>query len=170
MNSRKRAVELYLQPGDLFFGDYTTRMHTLLGSCVAITLWHPRLQIGGMCHYMMPGGHPDTPISKLDGRYAADAIALFRNEVRVTGTRPGEWVTKMFGGGSQFPKTTPAGGNGLPARNIKAGITLLGMNGFSITAKHFGGNGHRQVVFDIDTGDVWLKHVDAVSPRKDHLG
>ncbi len=160
-----RVIELYLQPGDFHFSDHTTRMHTLLGSCVAITLWHPRARIGGMCHYMMPGGHPDVPLSRLDGRYAADAVAMFMAEVRNSGTHPREWEAKMFGGGSQFPASSPAGSNGLPARNIKAGIGLLGLNGFTIAAQHFGGNGHRQVIFDIAGGDVWMKHVDTVSSQ-----
>ncbi len=43
-----------LRPGDFHFGGGHTRISTLLGSCVSITLWHPRRLIGGMCHYMMP--------------------------------------------------------------------------------------------------------------------
>jgi len=49
-----QLVEVVLGPGDLYFGDRRTRIRTLLGSCVAVTLWHPKAQIGGMCHYMMP--------------------------------------------------------------------------------------------------------------------
>ncbi len=47
-------MEVFLQPGELYFGDGRTRVRTLLGSCVAIAVWHPRLRIGGLCHYMLP--------------------------------------------------------------------------------------------------------------------
>ena len=38
-----------LGAGDFYFGSGHTRVSTLLGSCVSITLWHPRRRIGGMC-------------------------------------------------------------------------------------------------------------------------
>jgi chemotaxis protein CheD len=158
---RERYTEYYLQPGDFQFGEHRTRLHTLLGSCIAITMWHPYLQIGGMCHYMLPGEHPDPDAGHLDGRYAGDAVEMFLRHMRAAQTHPREWVAKMFGGGSQFPDWTPAAGNGLPERNIEAGLDLLDKRGIPVTATHFGGTGHRQVVFDVWTGDVWLKHVDA---------
>src|SRR5439155_18563598 len=43
-------LEIFLQPGEWYFGDADTRIRTLLGSCVAITMWHPRRCLGGMCH------------------------------------------------------------------------------------------------------------------------
>lgn len=46
--------EVVLKPGDFYFGGGATRISTLLGSCVSMTLWHPRRKIGGMCHYMLP--------------------------------------------------------------------------------------------------------------------
>ena len=51
---RDDILEIFLQPGEFYFGEGKTRIRTLLGSCVAITLWHPRLHIGGMSHYMLP--------------------------------------------------------------------------------------------------------------------
>ena len=69
-------LDVFLQPGDFHFGAGRTRISTLLGSCISITLWHPARLIGGMCHFMLPtrglpGGVP------LDGRYADEALALF---------------------------------------------------------------------------------------------
>jgi chemotaxis protein CheD len=46
--------ELFLHPGEYAFGDAQTRIRTLLGSCVAITFWHPVLKTGAMCHYLLP--------------------------------------------------------------------------------------------------------------------
>lgn len=48
------AREVILQPGELFFGKEDVVVKTLLGSCIAITLWHPEQKQGGMCHYMLP--------------------------------------------------------------------------------------------------------------------
>ncbi|MFM2120003.1 MAG: hypothetical protein RL722_1471, partial [Pseudomonadota bacterium] len=49
--------ELLILPGQLWFGPGGERapvLRTLLGSCVAVTLWHPGRQLGGMCHYLLP--------------------------------------------------------------------------------------------------------------------
>jgi len=54
MKSRTPAHEIVLHPGDWWFGGGDTRARTVLGSCIAITLWHPQLRVGGMCHYMLP--------------------------------------------------------------------------------------------------------------------
>lgn len=74
--SKSHAIDIFLQPGEFYFGDRETRLRTILGSCVAITLWHPRLRIGGMCHYLLPmrRGHHDE--AELDGRYADDSLTL----------------------------------------------------------------------------------------------
>ena len=45
-----QAGDVVLGPGDLYFGRGEHQVRTLLGSCVGITLWHPRAYLGGMCH------------------------------------------------------------------------------------------------------------------------
>lgn len=157
------VIDIFLQPGDLYFGDANTRIRTLLGSCVAITLWHPRWQIGGMCHYMLPGHRTKRRTQRLDGRYADDAVQLFLDEVRRAGTRPNEYTVKMIGGGNQFPSKSRAKSKAtqlsVPDRNIEVGRQLLAKTGFATPAEHIGGVGHRNVIFDVWNGDVWVRHV-----------
>ena len=73
MQAPADVIDVFLQPGEFYFGEEKTRIRTLLGSCVAVTLWHPKLRIGGMCHYMLPRRPRDKAgaAEKLDGRYAA---------------------------------------------------------------------------------------------------
>ena len=54
---------VFLHPGECYFGGGPTRIATLLGSCVSITVWHPRLLVGGMCHYMLPSRQRPPPRS-----------------------------------------------------------------------------------------------------------
>ncbi|MCK6396767.1 MAG: chemotaxis protein CheD, partial [Zoogloea sp.] len=92
------AIDIFLQPGEVYFGDRGTRIRTVLGSCVSITFWHPRLLLGGMCHIMLPGRigkAPDEP----DGRYADEAVSLLVDEMRAAGTQPRDYQAKLFGGG-----------------------------------------------------------------------
>ena len=50
MTHGRNIVDVFLQPGDIHFGGADTRIRTVLGTCVAISLWHPVRQIGGMSH------------------------------------------------------------------------------------------------------------------------
>jgi chemotaxis protein CheD len=152
-------IDIFLQPGELFFGDCETRIRTLLGSCVAITLWHPTLRIGGMCHYMLPGKRRIDRKKDLDGRYADEAIMLFMRELEKNKTVPSDYEVKMFGGGDQFPSHFSLSGSSVSDNNIAIGRALLKQYGFHIKAEHLGGTGHRNVIFDLWTGHVWMKHV-----------
>jgi chemotaxis protein CheD len=159
----RRVDDVVLAPGDFFFGGEGLRIRTLLGSCVAITLWHPALRIGGMCHYLVPSRrHPADP-GGLDGRYATEAIAMFLRESGRRATVPKDYQVKMFGGGSQFQDPAGLPGFDVPSNNIEAGLHLLEQHGFSLSAKHLGGTGHREVVLDLANGQVWLRHVDRIS-------
>jgi len=104
MDDPDGILEIFLGPGDLYFGDRDTRIRTLLGSCVAVTLWHPRARLGGMCHYVVPSRPGPVPDRRheLEGRYADEAFLMLLAEIRATPTSPDEYEVKMFGGGSQF--------------------------------------------------------------------
>ncbi|WP_344647867.1 chemotaxis protein CheD [Cryptosporangium japonicum] len=146
---------MILNPGDFCFASEGTRIRTLLGSCISISMWHPRLHIGGMCHYMNPRRRARVP-GELSGRYADEAIELFLRELRRTNTLPHEYQVKMFGGGNQFPRSQRA--VDIPQQNIDIGLELLEHHGFEVTATHLGGTGARHILFDLADGGVWMKH------------
>jgi len=149
------AVEtIVLRPGDFHFGCGQTRISTLLGSCVSITLWHPRKRIGGMCHYMMTE-RERPPDAALDGRYATEAFALFLQHVELAGTRPSEYQAKLFGGANMF-NSGAGGGMDIGARNIEYAHRLLASRHIALIAEHIAGSGRRKLHFDIWNGDVWL--------------
>lgn len=160
--------EVYLRPGEFYFGDHRVRIRTLLGSCVSVTLWHPQRCIGGMCHYMLPGDGR-TPPERLDGRYAPDALAMFCRELQRNGSRPGDYEVKIFGGGRMFSSSRGMdfGLLDVGSRNIDAGRQLLRGHGFVIKAEHLAGNGHRTLVFDVATGDVWVRHCNEMALNGD---
>jgi chemotaxis protein CheD len=154
-------MDIFLQPGEFYFGDRETRIRTILGSCVAITVWHPKLLIGGMCHYMLPKHHRHRHLVELDGRYAEDAMSMFLIEIKKAGTLPRDYEVKIFGGGNQFPGKDVRVFS-VSDKNVEVGRKLLRDNNLSIKSEHMGGNGHRNIMFDLWSGDVWVKHVDKV--------
>lgn len=147
------AKEIYLEPGGFHFGAAPLRLATLLGSCVAVTLWHPRRHIGGMCHIQMAGRSraSGTP----DARYAEDAFALFDRALARHGTPAREYTAKLFGGGNMFPDSG-ASSIDVGRRNIEAARHLLAVRGLKPAREHVGGAGHRKLIFELASGDVWL--------------
>ena len=155
-----------LAAGDFYFGHGATRISTLLGSCVSITLWHPRKRIGGMCHYMMtsrtPGkGGASATSASLDGRYADEAFAVFLQNVEQAGTRPSEYQAKLFGGADMFG-TAKGSTMNIGERNIAFGRELLLAKHIALVAEHIGGSGRRKLHFDVWSGDVWLAFPEGV--------
>lgn len=151
-------ADVFLHPGELWFGGDDIRVRTILGSCVAITLWHPQRRIGGMCHYMLPEGS-NREARPSDGRYAADAIELLRGNIAHHRTFPHEYEAKLFGGGHMFLPLKRGSHNSppVPDRNVAAARELMARHGFRIVAEHLGGHGHRSIIFEIRSGDVWVR-------------
>jgi len=154
------GIDIFLHPGEWYFGDRHTRIHTTLGSCIAVTLWHPALKLGGMCHYMLPGrGSESLEPASLSARYGEDALRLLMTEIRSHGTCASDYETKLFGGASMFDVGPQ--GSSVAHRNIDAAETLVLRYGLCVTARSLGGTGYRQLFFNIADGDVWVRQGDA---------
>ncbi len=161
MNKPPHVIEIFLDPGDFYFGDVDTRIRTILGSCVSITMWHPTRLIGGMCHYMLPS-RAGASAGSLDGRYADEALQMFLQEIGAAKTHPAEYRVKLFGAGNMFPgvknKGTHKSGPSVPDKNRAIAYALVEKHGFKIDAEDLGGDGHRQVIFDIWSGHAWVRN------------
>lgn len=167
MKKPAHTIDIFLQPGEVYFGGRDTRIRTLLGSCVAITMWHPGMLAGGMCHYMLPGS-PHGKRETLDGKYADEAMALMLQEIRKVCTKPEEYQVKLFGGGHMFSAHQTPSSDHIGAKNVSMARTLMKRHGFSIHAEHLGGVGHRNVMFDLWNGHVWMRHQPPISADNNH--
>lgn len=146
--------EVFLHPGEFHFGNAPGHIGTLLGSCVAITVWHPPHRFGGMCHCLLPN-RPHPSAAPLDGRYADEAVAMFACELRIRGAQPGDCEVRLYGGGNMFSNVAADTAH-IGRRNIHAAQRALARHGFVLTAAHVGGAFHRRLQFDLATGHVRL--------------
>ena len=151
-----------LQPGEYAVGEAPLRMRTLLGSCVSITLWHPVRRIGAMSHFLLAArspSHQGVP----DARYGEEALALMLRQLHKRSIVPAECEAKIFGGGNMFPEQTAAVVPNIGRRNGEAARDLLLAHGIRVHSESLFGNGHRQMIFDLATGDVWVRQVNPES-------
>ena len=142
---------------------YKRQINTLLGSCVAITLWHPVLKIGGMCHIVLPYSGDglrsvDYIGSTQNGRYSDTAMMLFEKEANIRGTCLKEYQAKIFGGSNMLKSSVILEEQQVGAKNIEAAKQQLFEFSIPVLVSHVGGEGFRRIAFDINSGDVWVHH------------
>jgi chemotaxis protein CheD len=161
----ENVQDIFLKPGEFFFGESNARIRTLLGSCIAITLWHPQRRIGGICHYMLSrsAGSP-LSLPLLDGRYAEDAIQLFLIHLSQYNSYPYEYVVKIYGGGNMFANLKFTQLDNIGKRNISSARQLLKAQGFTIHHEDLGGQGYRRLVFELWSGNVRVHHAPVTIP------
>ena len=164
MKEPEFIIEIFLKPGEMHWGDTDTRIRTILGSCVAICLWHPTLKIGGMCHYLLPTRRIRNATDALDGRYGDEAMEMLLQELNKTNTKPKDYSVKMFGGANMFSEIIKEGNINVGEKNIQKAVELANKFGFKVGSQDTGGIEHRSILFDIWSGDVWMK-----KPKKDEV-
>jgi chemotaxis protein CheD len=175
----QRNGDIFLQAGDFYFGAGSRRLRTVLGTCVAIAMWHPVKRVGGLCHFLLPARCRAAGAGgAAAGFYADEVMQLFADAVASWKTRSMEYVVKVSGGGNMFPNQQPL----LPCRgtvctalsrtvcpnvgcrNISAAHRLLAAHGYTISSEHVGGLGSRHVLFNLGTGDVLVRRGAAMTP------
>ena len=165
-------LDIQLQPGESCFGEAGTRIRTLLGSCIAITMWHPEHRIGGMTHCLLHGRKVVHRVGEPDCRFVDESMLwLLREAVRLE-TDPAKYEFKLFGGSDMFRRLGLGNRDHVGRRNADAARLLLESLGLTITAHDVGGSVYRSLIFDIATGAVWVRHGDdtQAAPQQECIG
>lgn len=161
----KDRNKVFLKPGEFYWGNYNNRIETVLGSCISICVWHKELRIGGMCHCLLPN-KPMNKNREIDVRYADEAIKLIMDKINSCNTSPDDYHVKIFGGSSMFNNKDGSSSFNVGEQNIKAAVDLMKKNGFKIHAQNVGGEMSRKIIFDLWSGEVWLKKFPMFSTIK----
>lgn len=159
--------DIFIRPGDWYFGDAAASLRTLLGSCVAITVWHPDFRFAGMCHFLLPSRRRHAR-DVLDGRYADEAVLLLAAQARQRGTRLHDCEVKVFGGGLMFGTILGPKEETIGIKNAAAAKRLLLQHGVHPKCSDLGGHGFRAIVFDSRSGDVWVRRGAELNPETVH--
>ncbi len=156
MDPAIKQNEIFLHPGEFYFGDNKNNIGTILGSCIAICLWHPRLHIGGMCHFVLPNRQVPLNADQI-GRYAGGCMHLFLAHTQSRGTRIKDYVVKIFGGANTVEELTKNNGDSVGERNTEVAMQLLIEQNVEIKVADVGESGYRRITFNLSNGDVWVK-------------
>jgi chemotaxis protein CheD len=144
-----------LMPGQMHFGGQAASLRTVLGSCLAVTLWHPERRLGGMCHFLLPSRRR-KPGDMLDGRYGDEALEAMVALVRQMRTEPSDYHAHLYGGADTMPEGTALKFN-VGERNIEQGFSLVDRYGFQIQGVDVGEDVPRNVTLTLATGEVEMR-------------
>lgn len=146
--------------GEMIVSSGDCSVQTVLGSCVAVTMYHHDTQTGAMCHAMLPDSSIKNAVKKPFNPYLyVDMVISIMFEHFVTmGIRINDLEIKYFGGSDMFPASIKQY-QGIGQKNIEAVETVL--NEYKVKASIFqtGGNSGRKIIFDLTNGDVYVRKI-----------
>jgi chemotaxis protein CheD len=144
-----------LMAGQVYFGNEASCVKTLLGSCVAITLWHPQRRWGGMCHFLLPQ-RARKPAMPRDARFGDETIHMLVEMLTSKGTQPSEYEAHLYGGADTMPDQAGVKFN-VGERNIECGWTLIDRFGFALKGVDVGDTVPRTVELNMTSGAVSMR-------------
>lgn len=125
----------------------------VLGSCVGVGLYHPRIQIGALAHVVLPdsSGRAATP-----GKFADTAIPHMLQLLERQGVNASGLIAKLAGGACMFGSPGPMQ---IGEANVKAAIKALEAARVRVAASDVGGTAGRRVRLDCATGAMTVECV-----------
>lgn len=158
--------ELRVHPGECRVVLRPSVLQTVLGSCVGITFFIPRLGIGALCHPMLPHCDPGRCACLPEAsrrRYVDFAIRDLARRLDKLGAERREAHVKVFGGCDVLPVDSASLKPTVGKLNAQTALQVLAEEGFVLTASRLGGEAGINIRFRTDTGEVLLR--DLGHPR-----
>jgi chemotaxis protein CheD len=149
------SSNVYLKPGEVIISKNPILVSTILGSCIAVTMFSPSKKIGAICHAMFPC----NPTDDANVQYVDSAIrVIFSKMMDYTGKT--DLIVKLFGGarvlaGGDYGEERKAIGD----QNIFQAKRTLQELSLAIANSDIGGVRGRKLLFSMKTGDVYLRRL-----------
>ena len=143
----------FLKPGEAVISPDPILVSTILGSCVAVTMYSPATGIGAICHAMLPLNLKHDN----DLHYVDTAVRYLHQKMEEHGGHT-DMIIKLFGGAQvlagDYSTTTKLS---VGEQNIIQAHKTLNQLGLLITNADIGGTLGRKLHFSLKTGDVYLR-------------
>jgi len=155
-DARSGKVMAKIHPGEFYVTREDEVVSTVLGSCVSACIRDPVAGIGGMNHFMLPGGGSDDGTGALSSaaRFGSFAMEHLVNSVLREGGRRERLEVKLFGGGQVLRLDLD-----VAQKNVEFAIRYAAIEGMKVTSSDLGGDLPRRVDYFPLTGRVRLKRL-----------
>ncbi len=167
MNIKTRNNEHYfLNPGELIVTSRGMPVITILGSCVAITVFSPEKKTGAIFHAMLPEHRnksmviSNSPPVSPGSDYVDYAFYYVREKFRQKGINFKTAKFMLFGGGDVIYSVSQQGWSSIGSQNINMAKKLIENEGVSLHGEDTGGKNGRKLTFFPDAGKVYLEYLN----------
>ena len=152
-----------MQPGELHLARSPSILKTVLGSCVGVTFWLPRLGIGALCHGVLPRC-PSGMCDSEGSRYVDSAICHLLNMLEAFGAAPDEVQVKLFGGADVLPVyAANAWKATVGQQNCESALEVLRRKNCPVLGSDLGGTVGRTIQFHTGSGVVLVRRLARLS-------
>jgi len=127
----------------------------VLGSCVGLALYHPRLKLGGLAHVVLPLSNGSS--AQPPGKYADTALEFLLRQLGSQGAQARELIAKVAGGACMFASAGPLQ---IGEENVRVTLRLLQAAGIPISTQDLGGTKGRRITFDLSNGQMIIQSVN----------
>ena len=154
-----KLAEIYLQPGEVRLARRPSILRTVLGSCVGVTFWSPRLSIGALCHGVLPRCPPG--MQGPGGYYYVDfAICELVGQFDDLGISCGDVHVKVFGGADVSGLGERRTRRSVGSQNRQTALEVLAHHNLTVIASDLGGTIGRSIRFHTGTGKVFVRRLE----------
>lgn len=148
-----------LRPGELITSTEPIIISTILGSCVAVTMFAPHKEIGAACHALLPSieesrdkqiiekfKYVDSSIEEMISYFSRKGISVKNIEV------------KVFGGSDMFDQENRNRDQfSVGRKNIITAFNIIKERKMDLVNYDVGGPRGRKILFNTQTGQVLVK-------------
>ncbi len=146
--------QVYLHPGELYASPEPAKLMIILGSCVAVCLYNPRLAIGGATHFLLPTLEGEGQLSP---RYGDVAIERLLQELRLAGSKNKDLHAEVYGGASVLQAFSGGANGSIGEKNVRLAIETLSRESIPVMRRDTGGSKGRKINMRTDTGTITCK-------------
>lgn len=149
----EKALKQSVGMGQVRFMEESGELVAILGSCIGVAMYCPRLKLAGLAHVVLPesDGREAPP-----GRYADTAVPYMVRQFKNRGAMLQSLTVKLAGGAAMFGRTGPMQ---IGINNAIAVKNALAQGGLEVAAEHLAGGKGRRMSIDVATGDVFVEIV-----------
>lgn len=168
MDIRKNFDEHYfLNPGQLIVTSKEMPVVTILGSCVAITVFSPEKKTGAIFHALLPEHRhkskviSNSPPVSPDSDYVDYAFYYVLEKFRQKGINLKTAKFMLFGGGDVINSLSSSSTRtSIGFQNINMAKKLIQEEGISLHGEDIGGKNGRKLIFLPHEGKVYLEYLN----------
>jgi chemotaxis protein CheD len=154
------VASVFLRPGDWFFGAGPHKVSTMLGSCISVVMWSPRLSLGAMCHCLLPARPLPRAVPAMSaGHYVDEALDWMAQQFHLHHCAVHSLDVALVGGATAHDSS-------IGASNVRKAQAWLDAQGVTPLQIDVGGRVVRRLSFGLADGALNIAHGGRLGPSE----